>query len=499
MKRLISLILAVLIVAFGIIRLTKFFKHRSMINSAHSEFIIITNNVEKARFSLDRRDASTASNIYFLNSVVGTLVKYGLSGRIEPYLAESWTVSNDKREWNFKIRPGLACQDGSVISAKLIRDNLENNLRQYAGTGSVIMFDHLHGWQDFKTDERKALSGLKVVDGNILQFKFDDNPDDLLELLRMPYFGLWQESNGKLISSGPYAIENFSSQEVNLRLRPEWFTSTVFSIKNVSIRFANEPREDAEIPPNTMMKFPLFSKKNNFRNGYWIENLPVILEGIALSPYKKSLFSDVENRRIFIERIKSQLETQGISTAFYPSALTAEHRLQKKEYSHKDSGVLEFSLQRHNYSNAELTLISTLIKNALEGSGFEFRLVPASSDDPQRLDRENSNSYFDGRIFAVDVGAYPSYLGLKMMFCSKMGVSFPDPSGRICEMTRNRIKESRVLDQNFVNEFNSILLEDATIVPLGHYAEKWFVSESLDPRTLPSTTVYPQFELIRMR
>lgn len=43
---------------------------------------------ESMKLSLDERDSDTTYNQLVLTSLIGTLVKYGNSGEIEPYLAQ---------------------------------------------------------------------------------------------------------------------------------------------------------------------------------------------------------------------------------------------------------------------------------------------------------------------------------------------------------------------------------------------------------------------------
>ncbi|MGH3425459.1 MAG: ABC transporter substrate-binding protein, partial [Nocardioidaceae bacterium] len=46
-----------------------------------------------------------------------SLTNLGVDGKAEPYLAESWKTSADKRTWTFKIRDGLKWSDGEPITA----------------------------------------------------------------------------------------------------------------------------------------------------------------------------------------------------------------------------------------------------------------------------------------------------------------------------------------------------------------------------------------------
>lgn len=464
-------------------------------------FKIAVSDPEKVRFSLDKSGADFSHNQIILNSIVGTLVKYGLSGRLEPYLAESWTVSSDKKIWQFKIRANLKCEDGTPITAGLFKDTLQTSLVDYAKKGSVIMFDHLLGWSDFTSGKSKELPGLSVS-GDIVEFKFDKNPDDLLELLRMPYFGIWLENNGKLISSGPYTLKEVAGPKVLLGLRTDWFTSSSKSFRELEISFVGLTEKDKEITNASIIRMPFFvNAETQPKNGYWISSPPTRLESFVLSPSKNNFFNDLENREIFKSRVSALGSDLVKSKYFFPAARTEGLVTKIAPYKKLSKPVkkLTFALERATYSESELENLNKIITAGLDGSGVDFEILPRDLADKEWFTKTDSNNYFDSRVASVDIGAYPVYMVIKMMFCTKLGVNFPDPTGKMCELVHKGINSASAVDQKFVDEFNKILHDEAVIIPILHHSDKWLVAEDLDPSTLPATTLYPQFELIRLR
>lgn len=459
-------------------------------------FKIAVNDPTQTRFSLDKKSADFSHNQIVLNSLVGTLVKYGPSGRLEPYLAESWTVSKDKKNWQFKIRPNLTCEDGTIITASLFKDILQVSLKDYSNRGSVIMFDHLLGWKDFSSGKSEELAGLKAL-GDTLELQFDENPDDLLELLRMPYFGLWREKDHKLISSGPYTVKEDTGTSVKLALRNDWFTSSDKSFREVEVSFVGLLEKNKELEVGSIIRMPFFVEvHDDQKDGYWISSPPTRLESFVISPTKNHFFNHQINRQIFRSRVNALVK----SKYFYPSART--EGLDQKNGNYQLSAKkdkLTFALERTTYGESELDNLKKIISLALEGSELDFEIIPRDLKDKEWFTKTDSNNYFDARVASVDIGAYPVYTAIKMMFCTKLGINFPDPSDKICQLVTNGIQSAQAIDQNFVDQFNKILHEDAIVIPIMHHSDKWLVAKDLDPSSLPATTLYPQFELIRQR
>jgi MarR-like DNA-binding transcriptional regulator SgrR of sgrS sRNA len=77
--------------------------------------------------SLDPADAADADsfarrNLMFL--LFDTLVSIDNSGRVQPALASSWDASPENKRWQFRLRKGIALQDGTALSADVAADSL---------------------------------------------------------------------------------------------------------------------------------------------------------------------------------------------------------------------------------------------------------------------------------------------------------------------------------------------------------------------------------------
>jgi peptide/nickel transport system substrate-binding protein len=59
----------------------------------------------------------------------------------KPGLADSWTISDDKKTFTFKLRPGVTWHDGKPFTAEDVKFSIENIIRPYHSRGKVYFGD----------------------------------------------------------------------------------------------------------------------------------------------------------------------------------------------------------------------------------------------------------------------------------------------------------------------------------------------------------------------
>lgn len=474
-----------------------------------------TDEKSEFKFSLNPRDSDLIQNSTILGGLVGTLVKYGHSGRIEPYMAESFQVEPGNRKWTFKLKAGLNCEDGEKIDSHRFVASLTASLKRYSELGDALDFENLEGWNDFKAQKTPAINGL-IADGpeNII-FEFRKPPSDLLELLRMPYFGFWCESNFEgnemkwkddhlIVSSGAYELAPQSPKNsVLLRLRK----GSGFESKGspTEILFSTVTKSDLfKDFKNTIFEF---SKKNDFddlKPGHQkIVGPPTMLFSLALSPYFNGPFADKHNRQIFADRIKAVRNKFPSFTShfFY---FNAQSRLSQRDFSKEkfklsNDGKITFAVASKAFSKTDLEQVDQLLIEALNDSGLSHEIVVKDAHDDGWVHKVDSNKQFDARISTVDIGGYVINAAIKMMFCSSLGINFGDPSGRIVKLVEEQDSKGGPISQDYVNEFNEIIEDDAVVIPLYHYGMEWRLTPDVDTQSLPVVATEPIFEKIRKK
>ena len=161
-----------------------------------------------------------------------TLTKFDEKMNIQPWLAESWKISDDKLTWTFKIRDGVKFSNGNPLTAEAVKASIE---RAFAKNTRAATF--------FKYTEMKA-------DGQNLIITTDKPAPSMPGYLADPLFLIVDVSAEKdrdfakqgPICTGPYVCESFVKEKAVMKKNPNYWDGEV-------------PFETVEIPsiddPNT--------------------------------------------------------------------------------------------------------------------------------------------------------------------------------------------------------------------------------------------------------
>lgn len=518
MKSQILWISIALAVYLGSTQLTQRFPHQPTMaphQSSNSFNFIFARQSDPSKpvpISFDVLESDVSHFQTILNPLVGTLVKYTSSGKIEGYLAERWTVTNDGHQWAFVLRDNLICEDGQHIDAPSFIAQFTENLRRYSQKTSPIDFANLIGWTEFQNNRSSTIKGIQATSKNTITFNFNHRPEDLLELLRMPYFGYWCKGNfengkwankHKIVSSGAYYLDKIENgHEITLKARNNWFSIASESPKEIRFNFL--PLSEAvKSPERTLIKvgysLPVESEPEGF---YLTKGPPTILSAFTLSPFKDGFFKDPDNRRAFQERVMKLLAERDSSYSpfFYPTA-TSPLSDEKFNLSYKRTKIskITLALPSAGYSKSEVSDLKSIVDSALVGSGVTSDIIIPNAPDESWRSKLASNREFDLRITPVDIGGHIQNFVVNMMFCTNMGVTFPDPSHRICQLVKDNEKADLPITQKYIDDFNGIIRDDACVIPLFHKGDKWLATKDIDPTSIPSIVVHPRFESIRLK
>lgn len=474
---------------------------------------------EPNRFSLSPYESDALGNATVMEQVVGTLVKYGGTGRYEPYLAKSWDVSPDGKIWDFHLREGITSEDGRPITAADYISGLRTVLFQLSKQDpNLPAFDLLTGWKSFISDGHHESLGITSPSMNVVRFLFEQRPDGFIEFLAMPYYGYYSISDFntdgtwrnplRLVASGAYRIGTISENEVVLEQRTHWFSNVQASPKKVVIR--NTDYASAIKKQPHAIVFRKFVRKEALPEHFQLVSAtPTILNAVVLSPYIKNVFHDPGNRRLFFHRLRAAqqqiaMDSQNahFSDFFYPLSRTTLVPPKADYPTFKNSelteGQTEVKVQiSSTLLESEVDYIKQVINKVFEDSIIKSKFIMEDRTKTGWLQEAQTNRAYDIRVVRVDIGGNLENWGIKMMFCSNLGIRFPDHKGNMCVLA-NQFEKGSLTEEQYVKRFNNIINDDVTTIPLWHSSLTWLFSKDIGLDSVTATMNLPRFDLLRL-
>lgn len=469
--------------------------------------------------SLSPLDSDGIVNAIHVEQVIGTLVRMYPSGRYEGYLAESWKNSEDFKEWTFSLRPGLRCEDGTPINSQTFKKSLIKVIRLIKSHSDMPMIDRIQG---FSQVDKGDLPGIQTPDERTLRFVFDKPvTTGFLEYIALPYLGFYCDSDfnsdgswkdhSKVTSSASYRVDNWSGQgPVTLKRRSDWPLADKRSPEAIVINL--QPMEQIKAPKTGGFIISFLLDQKDVPSEYRVVNmLPTIFHGISISDQRNKWLSSADNRRILRDEIKRQQEK-------YPPSLPSVTAIDRF-YPHMSTPVSKKgTLVLNARPNVEVPLeIVTLEKpsipskymqditmKALDALDVPYTVKVRSQAQKDLMNTYRDPTYYDIRPVSVDAGGGIENQLVKFMFCSKLGVSFLDPSRRICKLVDEYeslygdvVPQTAVAD--YIRRFDSIVDEDAAIIPIMKTGHSWLLSPDLDIDSVSPTMNIPYFDLFKAR
>jgi ABC-type transport system substrate-binding protein len=472
-------------------------------------FILTDNSVP---FSLSPFNSDYWGNLVIMEQVVGTLVKYTQDGVYEPFLIEKWETSEDEKTWTFEFRRGLTAENGEVIDANSFADSFRRMLKLYSKIYDPPTFSSLSGWKAFKDGNLESL-GIQVLNRYSLKMIFEKRASGILEFLAMPYFGFYSKDDfdqnnnwknlHKITSSAAYKVTSATDSSVELQSRPGWLTLKKFAPEIVKISSSNleDALEKQQLPIIVSLKEGDEGAYEGFRKYF---STPTLLTSLILSPLMPP-FDNKEIRvsfRTIVRKIFSE-ETKNLSIIqnspyMYPNF--RENLIKDLDVNEaikllKSKGPLRIKIFRQTLTNQnDLNVVTTLldrISKTIEWT-FEFDTPEKIGVDWQK--NAFSNRFYPIRVARVDVGGSPENWVTDMMFCSNLGVSFPDSEGHICALVNDYAKSSEINMETYSRRLHESIEKESSVIPLLHSGLGWLVSEKVSIENISPTMSLPRFD-----
>ena len=469
---------------------------------------------ERGTPSFEPAHSDTLLNAYFIEQMVGTLLKHGFDGSPQGCLAESWKASEDRLKFSFKMRNGITCEDGTPITAAAFHRNLKRLFKLYIGTNkSLPVFENLEGFKAFRTGSTDEIRGIKV-ESNEIEFAFSTVPDGILAFLSMPYYGFYCDSNfnadgswndpHKIVASGQWKLESFSADQVKISRRKDWFIPADKAPDVVLVKMMSFDEAKKQPSVRTIIQKRLESA-GDIPEGYKkFLSTPTDLKAVVLSPFRDGPLKNIAIRKAFREELQKNIKSMNVPTenakssiSFYPGKMPPElsNAALPERALAKWKGYNLTTTTSNALTPLQLDYVQKLLTKSAEALGMNISFEGEDRARPGWKERLDELKDMDIRVVRVSVGGNYEPWVARMMFCSRMGVSFPDPSARIAELTKSLTDRS----PETAAKFETIVGEDAAVIPLFHTSFSWLVSSDVGVDKLSPTSDLIRFELVDLR
>lgn len=464
------------------------------------------------QISLNPLDSDRRSNNFILGQVIATLLKVGANGNIEPYIADSWRVNESGLIWTFSIRNNLETESGEKITATSYVENLIRLAKLYLKKKSLILFPKLEGWKEFSEGKKDSIDGIYSKE-NAVVFKFTEKPIGILDYLTKVYFGYYDKNNfvdgkwkndKKVIASDVYFLNGFDEKNIFLSKRDSAFTNKK-SPDRVVFHYMSKSDAIADSNKNKIIysNAGWDSVANDFKK---VNIAPSLMYALVLNPFlKDGVFLDDNNRRFFRsefrknqKRILTSYDDTYISDFVYfvnqnqPTLATFEPEMKF------DSNSRPLKILFSNKSSKLIEDIKSALTITLDSLNLSYEFLH-DYEKPSMMKNIQSKKVYDIEFVGVDTGGTMINWAIDMMWCSNMGISFPDFKGTMCNLV-NDYSDRNIfeIDIDYQKRFNQIIEDDATVIPLFNRGQSYLVSESINLSNIDQLQAVIYFNLLEV-
>lgn len=465
-------------------------------------------NSKGLKIPLNLYEAERYEYAVVMQPLIGNLVVYSNKGRYEPLIAKSWSVDKNGT-WKFEMHKNFVCENGEEITPASFKKSIETSIKFLAAKSPVPVLSKLAGYKDFVAGAADTISGIEAAsDAIILRFA-EATRSGVVQILSFAPFGYicsanrnsggsWKDNN-QFISSGPYKIvSHHPGVKSVLELRQDWKNAIKNSPKQVHFYFSLDSIENKKLPTIldsfTVTSFPGENlKKYNL--------VPEYINPILLSHNSKGKFFASKDNRLMLKqaiasekaKLHSEIENHYKTDFFYPNqppknqvlTFTPGYKYKKPDYP--------LIIQGKKPEKGDRKYLNWLVlEPALKALNIDYVFDASAKTWSEKMDDK-----YDIRFHGSSIGGGAEAWGLGVVFCSEIGLRFPDQSGKVCKSIED-YENGITNDQEFSDEFNQAVFDDVSVLPVTHYGVMMYLSpevnrESVSP--LISVVRFDQLEL----
>lgn len=327
--------------------------------------------------TIDPQRAENEAAFLIVGNVMDGLVRINYQGLVEPALAQSWTLSEDKLVYTFVLRDAL-WSDGTPISATDIEHSLKRALEpaffsKYVYQMFIIKNAYEAKYKMDRAGNATSVSladvGIKAVDDKTLQITLNEPAAYFPHLLANPVFipskksattqsGVsYGNSLANYVFSGPYVITEWASNaKISLEKNASYWDKDKVHLTNITIdiekqagniigKFQQGVYDVIQIPQSFISQF---TDKKEYRQTE--DTTTWFLQFNCKNPYFanakiRQAFAMAVNKETFISQVRRGLGLEAYTLSHPGMALDGKYPLKEAK---KEIAPLSFDKELAN-------------------------------------------------------------------------------------------------------------------------------------------------------
>lgn len=407
-----------------------------------------------------------------------------------PAAAESWEVSEDGLEYRFFLRKGLKYSNGDSVTAGHFRDSWLKLISPESNSEYGSLLDIIKNGESYRNGSADMDDvGITAESDRILLISLKQKAPHLLKVLCHHSFApvhpdqfnaeLWNSSS--MIVNGPYKFNEIQEGYITFSKNDYYWDRDNVAIENIKIEFSNNSQENSiafnrdnidwltdsfdlnilniseaiVLNPLFSTTYLFFSNKNEiWRKANVRKALALIL------PWEEIRSSQMMPGSTLIPSIPHYPAVEGIKSRNTDEAL----RLLKEEGFEKGAGLPPIKLRMPQ--SETMLAVGDLIKTSWE----ELLDVEVSIESERYPDYFNSLKKDDYTIGSLTwIGDYADPMTFLEMWLQTSSLNDASYSNDVYD---DKVLNSSTADfserYKIMSEAESILLDSAQVMPLGH-------------------------------
>lgn len=160
------------------------------------------------------------------------LVHFDDKMNTEPWIAESWKVSDDKMSWTFKIKD-IKFSNGTPVTGEAVKKSIERTFAKAPRAKAMFELDHITAdGQNVTIYTKKPMATLPGILGDPLFIIVDVASDGKVDFAKQGP-----------VCTGPYMVKTFSKAKTELDANPNYYATVPF--KHTVVNTIDDPNTRA--------------------------------------------------------------------------------------------------------------------------------------------------------------------------------------------------------------------------------------------------------------